>query len=120
MTKEAPTVRSRTISDALTSEEFQRLSEVPPEAEWFANITNSQTRRAYQNDLKSFMHFVGITRPEQFRTVTRAHVLAWRNRLRPADDKERDLRLQNGESVLSPASVRRKLSALAALFDYLC
>jgi hypothetical protein len=29
-------------------------------------------------DLHEFMGFVGIGRPEEFRTVTRAHVLAWR------------------------------------------
>jgi hypothetical protein len=32
----------------LTAAEFQRLADVPPEAEWFANLTNRHTRRAYQ------------------------------------------------------------------------
>src|SRR6266536_2331060 len=43
---------------ALTAREFQGLADVPPEAEWFANIDNRQTRRAYQNDIKDFMTFV--------------------------------------------------------------
>ncbi len=30
--------------------EFHRLAEVPPETEWFANIDNENTRRAYRND----------------------------------------------------------------------
>lgn len=63
----------------LTREEFQGLAQVPPEFEWFANIQNERTRKAYQNDLHDFMAFVGIEQPEEFRQVTRAHVIAWRN-----------------------------------------
>lgn len=32
----------------LTAAEFQRLGEVPPEAEWFKNIRNPATKRAYE------------------------------------------------------------------------
>jgi hypothetical protein len=66
---------------ALTALEFQGLAVVPHEAEWFANIDNPRTRRAYRIDIREFMGFVGIGRPEEFRTVTRAHVLAWRKDL---------------------------------------
>ena len=45
-------------------------------------------------------------RPAEFRAFTRAHVLAWRKELE--------------QVALSPASIRRKLSALSDLFDYLC
>lgn len=65
----------------LTAEDFLRLSDVPPEVEWIANITNKATRRAYENAIKDFMRFTGIQRPEEFRTVTRAHVIAWRDDL---------------------------------------
>lgn len=90
----------------LTRTEFERLADVPPEAEWFANIRNENTRRAYQNDLSSFMHFAGIRAPVQFRQVSRAHVIAWRKELE--------------RQKLAPSSIRRKLSALSDLFDYLC
>jgi site-specific recombinase XerD len=90
----------------LTKAEFKRLSEVPPEAEWFANLTNENTRRAYRTDVTSFMRFVGIKKPNEFRHVTRAHVIAWRKRFE--------------ERKLAPATIRRKLSALSDLFDYLC
>src|ERR1017187_7142838 len=90
----------------LTSAEFQTLADVPPEVEWFANIENPNTRRAYQNDLRHFMRFTGIVRPEEFRAVTRAHVIAWRKELE--------------HLALAPASIRRKLSALSDLFDFLC
>ncbi len=78
---------------------------MPAAAEWFANLDNPRTRRAYQGDLQDFCQFVGITAAEQFRAVTRAHVLAWRQQLE-----------QRG---LSGASIRRKLAALASLFDHL-
>jgi hypothetical protein len=60
---------------------FQRLSEVPAEVEWFKNIRNPSTKRAYENAIKDFMFFTGIKRPEEFRNVTRAHVIAWRDDL---------------------------------------
>lgn len=41
----------------LTAEDFLRLSDVPPEVEWFANLTSPATRRAYQNAIKDFMLF---------------------------------------------------------------
>jgi len=90
----------------LTAAEFQGLAEVPPELEWFANIDNLKTRRAYQGDVGDFSGFVGIGRPEEFRTVTRAHLIAWRK------DLER--------RALAASTIRRKLSALSSLFDYLC
>jgi integrase/recombinase XerD len=90
----------------LTAAEFHRLAEVPPEVEWFANITNRGTRRVYENTIKDFMRFTGILRPEEFRTVTRAHVIAWR------DDLAR--------RALGGATLRHRLAALSSLFEYLC
>ena len=90
----------------LTAVAFRGLAEVPPEFEQFANFTNPHTRRANENDLTDFMVFVGIKRPEEFRIVTRAHVIAWRSSFQTR--------------VLAPATVRRKPSALSSLFDALC
>lgn len=90
----------------LTDSQFQGLASVPPEIEWFANIDNARTRRAYEADIHDFSAFVSIHRPEEFRTVTRAHVIAWRKRL-------------EGRS-LSASTIRRKLSALSSLFEFLC
>jgi len=90
----------------LTAAQFHQLADVPPEAEWFANLDNPRTRRAYQADLRDFMSFIAITRPEDFRIVTRAHVLAWRKVLE--------------DRALSGATIRRKLAALSSLFEYLC
>ncbi|MBA2486578.1 MAG: tyrosine-type recombinase/integrase [Nitrospira sp.] len=92
--------------DALTPAQFETLTEVPPELEWLANITNEKTRRAYKLDVSDFSEFLGLRRPEEFRTVVRAHVIAWRETLERRE--------------LSPPTIRRKLSALSSLFDYLC
>ena len=90
----------------LSAPEFQQLADVPAESQWFANIDNPQTRRAYQNDLAGFMRFAGIHTPTAFRLVTRSHVLAWRAELETQS--------------LTGSTIRRKLAALASLFEYLC
>src|SRR5580704_3706923 len=95
-----PTDRLRTAA------EFHRLAEVPPEIEWFANLTNRSTRRTYERSIKDFMRFAGIVRPEEFRAVTRAHIIAWR------DDLAR--------RGLDGATRRNRLAALSSLFEYLC
>jgi integrase/recombinase XerD len=90
----------------LTAPEYHRLSNVPPEVEWFRNIRNRSTRRAYENAVGDFMRFTGIARPEEFRTVTRAHVIAWRDDL--------------AGRTLDGSTVRHRLAALSSLFEYLC
>src|SRR5437762_13466503 len=57
---------------ALTAAEFVKLAEVPPEVEWFANLRNPNTRKAYENDLREFRRIVGIERPDECRTVSPA------------------------------------------------
>ncbi len=90
----------------LTAAEFHRLADVPAEVEWFANLRNPSTRRAYENSVRDFMRFTGIVRPEEFRTVTRAHIIAWRDAL-----------AQRG---LGGSTIRHRLASLASLFEYLC
>jgi integrase/recombinase XerD len=90
----------------LTAAEFHRLADVPPEVEWFANIDNPNTKRAYKNAVRDFMGFTGIAKPEEFRTVTRAHIIAWRDQL-------------TGRG-LGGSTIRHRLASLASLFEYLC
>lgn len=98
------TIQSTTPT-ALTPEEFYALRDVPPEAEWFANIDNPNTRRAYRNDIRDFLAFNGLAGTAQLREVTRVHVIAWRTSL-----------VGRG---LSDATIRRKLSAVSSLFSFL-
>jgi hypothetical protein len=79
MTDQLPTARG---SRLLTAAEFHSLADVPPEVEWFANLSNPSTRRAYETAVRDFVRFTGIARPEEFRTVTRAHIIAWRDTLK--------------------------------------
>lgn len=93
-------------SRLLTAEEFRQLSDVPAAMVWLANIDNPNTRRAYQSDVEAFVSFCGIERPDELRLVTRAHVIAWREQLEAQQ--------------LAAATICRKLSAVASLFEYLC
>ena len=67
---------------------------------------NPNTRRAYERALGDFMAFAGIQRPEEFRMVTRSHLIAWR------DDLAR-----RGASGMT---IRHRLAALSSLFEHLC
>jgi integrase/recombinase XerD len=101
-----PTEISRSENRRLTAGEFQGLADVPPEVEWFANISSRATRRAYEAAIKDFMTFTGVRRPLEFRAVNRAHVIAWRDDL--------------VGRALEGSTVRHRLASLSSLFEYLC
>ena len=62
---------------------------------------------ARADELAAYNDFHGHdVRPEEFRTVTRAHVIAWRDDL--------------GHRAQGGATVRHRLAALSSLFEYLC
>jgi integrase/recombinase XerD len=90
----------------LTAAEFQGLAGVPPEAEWYANLGPAATKRAYKTAIGDFMRFTGIAWLEDFRIVTRAHVIAWRDDLVKRE--------------LGGSTVRHRLAALSSIFEYLC
>ena len=78
----------------------------PPNSNGSPTSPIAKTRRAYKIDVAEFIAFTGLQESGELRTVARAHVIAWR--------KDMESR------KLAPASIRRKLSALSSLFDYLC
>jgi site-specific recombinase XerC len=103
------TIAPARVSRMLTAAEFHELADAPPEVEWFANLSNPSTRRAYETAVKDFMRFAGIGRPEEFRIVTRAHIIAWRDEL--------------AHRGLGGSTIRHRLASLASLaslFEYLC
>jgi site-specific recombinase XerD len=106
MAMPAPNALTPTLPVQLTTAQFQTLADVPPELEWFANLTNPNTRRAYEQDIQDFQAFAGLRQPEEFRDVTRAHVIAWRQQL--------------VKQELANDTIRRKLAALSSLYAYLC
>jgi integrase/recombinase XerD len=91
--------------DGLSPAEFARLQRIPALYEWLANIENPYTRRAYRNDVADFLTFTGLKDPDALTTITRAHDIAWRQ--------------QMARRRLKPATIRRKLSSLSELFDFL-
>jgi hypothetical protein len=101
MTDQLPAIPPARVSRMLTAAEFQELADVPPEFEWFANITNAGTRRVYEKATKDFMRFVGIVKPEEFRILTPAHIIAWRDDL-----------MARG---LAGVTIRRHLATLSSL-----
>jgi len=84
---------------------FHRLADVPSAAEWFADISNPSTRRAYRAAVGDFTRFAGIGRSDEFRIVTRANAIAWRDTL-----------VRRG---LGGSTVRHRMASLASLFAYL-
>ncbi len=102
----AITVRNDGDGRLLTAQQFQELADVPEAAVWLANISNENTRRAYRGDVGHFVAFCGLEDADEFRRVTRAHVISWR------------AELEAGE--LAAATICRKLSAVSSLFDHLC
>jgi integrase/recombinase XerD len=83
--------------------EWQRVFEV---STWPVKVVcqsaQPHTRKAYTEDLREFQRFVGIARPEEFRTVTCAHVIAWR----------KELARRGG----APTTIQQKLAAVSSLF----
>jgi site-specific recombinase XerD len=107
MDEKSPTTPKNEIAQVerrLTKAEFQGLAEMPAEVEWFRNLDSLNTSESYQVDLRNFMEFLGIEQAEEFREVTRAHVIAWRDHL--------------GGQDLAGSTIRRKLSAVSSLFEY--
>jgi len=69
------------LRTSLTITQFHTPEGIPPELEWFANLTNAYARRAYRQDIHDFMTLAGLQQPERFRDATRAHVIARRQQL---------------------------------------
>ena len=91
---------------ALPLADFYALVDIPPEVEWFANLDNAHTKKAYEHDVKEFMAFATLATLAQLRQVSRAHVIAWRKHLEGGG--------------YGDATIRRKLAALSSLFKKLC
>ena len=96
----------------LTVGDFQKLAEMPAETEWLRNFDSPHTQRAYKAAIRDFMAFVGLRQINAFRSIARAHVIAWR------DDLVQ--RVRKDGQPLGEDTVRHRLSALSSLYDYLC
>jgi site-specific recombinase XerC len=100
-TSQVPIPRLPAPSTFLTTMQFQDLAAIPPELEWLANLINPNTRRTYEQDIRSFQAFPSLLQPEQFPEITRAHAIAWRAQL--------------ARQGLANATLRRELAVLLSL-----
>lgn len=82
------------------------LIDVPAEAVWLANFTSPRTRRTYRDSIQRFIAFHGFRTADELRTITGAHIIAWRDGM-----------AAKGES---PRTIHTRMSALSSLFDCLC
>ena len=76
---------------------------------WEGRVVRQSYQSAHEASLRGdavrdFMRFTGIERPEEFRTVTRAHVIAWRDDLKT--------RLTKRSQPWNDSSIRHRLAAL--------
>lgn len=90
----------------LINSQPQTLAEVPELILWLANFVSKQTQDTYGRSVVEFARHFRLTQPEDFQSITRAHVIAWRNHLTEQGASER--------------TVNNKLSALSSLFKHLC
>jgi site-specific recombinase XerD len=79
---------------------------IPEELLWLANFDSERTRKTYQAAVRDFCAVVGVQGSEHLRSVTRAHVLQYREHL---------LREKNA----THRTVRSRLAALSSLFQHL-
>jgi integrase/recombinase XerD len=105
MTTAPVLVNDFTSSRSLTATQFATSAEIPAELEWFAHLTNQNTRLAYQQDVREFMAFAGLRQPEHFYDMTRTHAIAWRRQLTAKG--------------LANDTIRRKLAVRSSLYAYL-
>lgn len=82
------------------------LAAMPEESVWLANFTSEQTRSTYRNAVAEFIRFLDLQAADDLYTLTRAHVIAWRD----------DLMVRGA----SPRTIANRLSALSSLYGHLC
>ena len=90
----------------ISDKQYHTLSKMPSETEWLDNLSikSKGTARIYSFSINEFKEFVGIKKPEEFRLVTKKHILEWIHFL----EKKR----------LSKPTIARKVASISSLFNY--
>lgn len=104
----------------ISDEKYHQLAAMPSEKEWLDNCKakSPNTACAYERDLNDFKSFVGITGAEDFRRVTRKHLVDWVSALKKRKITEPGRR--NYGKKLSKMTIKRKLYAVGSYFKYCC
>ena len=81
------------------------INQVPEELLWINNFNSKRSRQTYQIATRQFISFLKIKTPEELRTITHAHIIAFKNHLQ--------------ENEQNPKTINNRLSALSSLFNHL-
>lgn len=84
---------------------LEALQETPEELLWKANFNSNNSVATYDRAIQAFLGFLGISSPEELRTVTHGHVIAFKRFLQ--------------EQGHSPRTINNRLSAISSLFNHL-
>jgi integrase/recombinase XerD len=87
------------------NKKLEIINQVPEELLWINNFNSKRSRQTYQIATKKFIDFFKIKTAEELRTITHAHIIAFKNHLQ--------------ESEQSPKTINNRLSALSSLFNHL-
>lgn len=84
---------------------MEALREVPEELLWKANFNSDNSVDTYDRAIRTFLDFLGISSPEELRTITHGHVIAFKKSLQ-----------DQGKSA---RTINNRLSAISSLFNHL-
>ena len=83
-----------------------QIISIPEESIWLSNFISKDTQKTYKNAVLNFLGFASIENLEQLRSISQAHILAWRDHL-----------IQSGSSN---RTVNNRMASLSSLFNHLC
>jgi hypothetical protein len=58
---------------------MEALREAPEELLWKANFNSDNSVDTYDRAIRTFLDFLGISSPEELRSITHGHVIAFKN-----------------------------------------
>lgn len=95
--------------EAVSSEKdlsmVQALHELPEELLWRSNFNSNNSIDTYDHAIRSFLEFLKISSPDELRSLTHAHVIAFKRHLQ--------------EKMHSSRTINNRLSAISSLFNHL-
>jgi len=84
---------------------MQAILDAPEELLWKANFNSDNSVDTYDRAIRTFLDFLGISSPEELRSITHGHVIAFKKFLQ-----------ERGHSA---RTINNRLSAISSLFNHL-
>lgn len=83
----------------------EKLKEIPEELLWKANFNSMNSIETYSRAIQQFLKFLEISTPQELRSITHAHVIAFKQHLQ--------------SEGYSSRTVNNRLSSISSLFNHL-